>query len=121
MISMKDKILYGKVTKGSISFYDIYEFNKYIATLDGEVEIIIRPLQPRKSSAQDAYYRGVVLKIFADHTGYTKQEMHAVCKKQFDITSTKDLSKYEYSDYITRVKRWASIDFDCIIPNAHTE
>ena len=118
---MKDKKLYGRVKNGSIGYYDVYEFNKYISTLDGEVEIIIRPLQPRKSSAQDAYYRGVVIKTFAEHTGYTNQEMHAVCMQQFDITSTKILSKYEYSEYIAKVKRWASIDFDCYIPNAHTE
>ena len=118
---MKDKTFFGKVSGGSLSFYDLYEYNKYVHTLDGEVEVIIRPLQPRKSTAQDAYYRGVVLRIFSEHTGYTKQEMHEVCMKQFDITSTKELSKYDFSEYISKVKRWASMDFDIVIPNAHTE
>ena len=118
---MKEQKLYGRVVANKIELYDTYTYNKYIASLDGEIEIIIRPLQASKTSAQDAYYRGVVIKLLSEHTGYTKEEMHKVCMEQYDIESTANLSKQEYSDYISSTIRWAVTVLDCYIPNARTE
>lgn len=118
---MKSKTIYGKAKAGKIELYDTYEYNKFVALLDGEIEIIIRPLQSKKTTAQDAYYRGVVLKILSDFTGYTKDEMHKVCMDEVGIESTRDLSRGEYSEYISAVKRFGISKLDCYIPNARTE
>ena len=116
---MNESRTYGKVKEGKLEFNSRYEFDKIIRRYEGlDIEVIVRPLEKKKTSAQDAYYRGVVLKMLSDHTGYTRKEMHDVCKAHLHIETTTTLSRREYSEYIAATIRWAASFHDLYIPNA---
>jgi len=44
------------------------------------IEINIEKSQKKRSSFQNRYYWGVIVAMLADHTGYTKEEMHEILK-----------------------------------------
>ena len=118
-IYLNESRTYGKVKQGKIEFNSHYEFDKIIRRYEGQdIEVVVRPLEKKKTSSQDAYYRGVVLKMLSDHTGYTRKEMHDVCKSMCGIESTTNLSRREYSEYIAATIRWAASFHDLYIPNA---
>ena len=116
---MNESRIYGKVKEKRLEFNSRYEYERTIARYDGlDIEIVIRPLAAKKTSAQDAYYRGVVCKILSDHTGYTRREIHDLLKTEMEIDTTTTLSRQEYSEYIAAVIRWSATTYDLYIPNA---
>ena len=63
--------------------------------------------------------------ILGDHCGYDPEEMHLALKFKFlrkgkegleTVTSTTDLSTVEFESYLERIRRWASLDLNCFIP-----
>lgn len=100
--------------------------------LDGEVEIIIRPHSQSVSDRQRGYYRGVVLKILAEHTGYTQDEVHEFLKRKFATESQVEVRGETYNvhvfttgtegetavtaKFITNVIQWAARDLGVVIP-----
>lgn len=88
----------------------------------------------KRSNQQNRYMWGVVYKVLSDHTGYTSDEIHEICKWKFlktwvrlekknhqseemQITkSTASLSTVEIEKYLEEIRRWASIELGCWIP-----
>ena len=88
------------------------------------VEKITRERQ--RSLDQNAYYWGVVVKILAGETGYTKDEMHDALKVKFltyenvrgipTVLSTANLNTKQFEVYLEMVRRWAAMDLGIVIP-----
>lgn len=94
------------------------------------VEIIIREKKKHRSAQQNRYY-WLIVSMLSDHTGFTREELHAILKKRFlstekvfedtgavyeYIRSTTELSTVEYEEYLESVRRFAAEDFDMVIP-----
>lgn len=106
----------GKIKNGTLKLEDSYGFKDYLFTLEGEVEVEVKPSQMGHSSQQNSYYR-VIVRILGKEIGYNEEEMHKTLKEKFDIVSTKDLSKEEFTEYIENIYRWASMDMGIVLPN----
>lgn len=93
---------------------------------DAPLTVTIDRVHATRSPAANAFYWGVVVKMLADHTGYTPDEMHEILKakflpKELAITnrngeivgefviggSTTGLNKIQFGEFITNVRVWA--------------
>jgi len=73
-----------------------------------------------KSKEQRAYYRGVILKLISDFTGYTEDEVHEELKKEFltegeVVKSTESLDSIETQQYHEKIRRTYALR-GCWIP-----
>ena len=96
------------------------KMSEFLETLEGEVDITISEVNSR-THFQNNYYWKVVVRVFGDELGYTREEMHEVLKNQFKIKSTSKLDRDEFRDYLDRIIRWASVDFGILIPDPDQE
>lgn len=121
-------IFYGIINAGRLFFQNRNQFDDYLAKYkDGtRVEVTVRKYRRTRTLEQNRYYWGVVIYILADFFGYSKEEMHEAMKwkflKQVDmpietVRSTTDLSTKEFSDYIENIVRWASSEYQVVIPD----
>jgi hypothetical protein len=97
------------------------------------------PKRVRATRSQQAnrYYWGVVLEGLSDYTGYTPEELHELMKCKFlpkdkaftngnGIViesyviggSTTELDTQAFSDYVNKIRDWASSALNCYIPEA---
>ena len=107
----------GKVEQGKLTLDDNLGFRDYLRQIEGDVHLEIKPAEKVRSPQQNAYYR-VIIRILAKELGYTEHEMHNVIKEKYDIVSTKQLSKPEFTELLETIKRWAVIDMGIVLPNA---
>ena len=108
----------GNVEKGKLALHQKELFAKYLHSLRGEVEIIVRKWKKRRTSNQNKYYWGVVVPILCDSLGYSNEEMHDALKWKFlrnkereklpTVKSTSGLSTIEFNNYIDEIVRWAA-------------
>lgn len=93
---------------------------EFLESLEGEVDITISEVTSR-THFQNNYYWKVVVKVFGDELGYTREEMHEVLKNEFKIESTSKLDRDEFRDYLDKIIRWASIHFQILIPDPNQD
>lgn len=94
------------------------------------VEITIEKLKSTRSSRQNRLW-WLYMTILSKEIGYTKDEMHEICKFKFlkrekidektgevfeYIGKSSKLTKSEFADMTTDLIRWASENFDIILP-----
>ena len=108
----------GKIKQGKLTLDDLFGFKDYLRLIEGDVHLEIKPAEKVRSPQQNAYYR-VIIRILAKELGYTEEEMHKVIKEKYEIESTKQLSKEEFTELLEKIKRWASIDMGIVLPNAN--
>lgn len=87
---------------------------------NGHVVVSVKVSRPERSSAQNRYWHGVVVPLFADHCGYEFEEMKDALalkllpKELTDMDSgevrlvpghTSDLNTREFNDLIERAQR----------------
>ena len=107
----------GKIEQGKLTLDDNLGFRDYLRLIEGDVHLEIKPAEKVRSPQQNAYYR-VIIRILSKDLGYTEAEMHKVIKEKYDIGSTKQLSKPEFTELIEEIKRWAVIEMGIVLPNA---
>lgn len=118
---------FAKVEKGKLVYYNPNSWNKELVRLEGGlVQITIEKRKRPRSNEQNRYYWGVVVRIISDHLGYTPEEAHTALRGHFLtvltdktlplIKSTTDLSTVEFEAYMTKIREWASIEFQMYIP-----
>lgn len=88
-----------------------------------------------RSLKQNNYYWGVVVKIFSEYTGFTKDETHEVLARKFltyekksprtgktgvFIKSTTDLTTSEFMDYLLKCREFGD-EYDLNIPEPNEE
>jgi len=94
------------------------------------VQITIGDIGNKRSNNQNAYYWGCVLKLVAEHTGYSENELHEVFKnmflpkkfvtindREFEITkSTTQVKTTEFEEYVERIREYAGSELQVAIP-----
>ena len=108
----------GKVKDGKLTLDDRRGFKDYLYNLEGYVTLEIKVSENVRSPQQNAYYI-VIIRTLGKELGYTEHEMHEVIKEKYEIESTKQLSKEEFTELLEKIKRWASIDMGIVLPNAN--
>ena len=84
----------------------------------------------KRSNNQNRFYRGIVIPLIADHTGYAQDEVHEILKFAFLIQykkvgnkelsyvgSTADLNTVQFEEYIVKIREWAWNTLQVQIPN----
>lgn len=96
------------------------------------VKILLQDQGKMRSREQTNYYWGCVLDIFAEETGYTREEGHDIFKAMFlkepdfrsesgqlipgRIKSTTELSTSESEKYHENIRRFCAVELGIIIP-----
>lgn len=115
-----------RIEQGLIIFDNPSRFLAHLEKLKGKrVEVIVRQQKSQRSNNQNNYYFGVVCKILGDYFGYSEEEMHDALKYKFlrcgaadleTVKSTTKLNTAEFEEYLKKVRRWAAIEYNVIIP-----
>ena len=130
-------IFYAKSLGGLLEFSnkrELYNFLLDNSEWKGEFIVTIEKAKSKRSLNQNSYLFGVVYKVIADHTGNTIDELHEVFKRMFltprfivykekEIkvpSSTSDLNKVEFGEYIERIRAEVAT-MGVIIPEALTQ
>ncbi len=118
----KAKILNNKLVLPSTKL-----FRENLKNFEGkEVELIIQRYRKTRTLKQNAYYWGAIIPILAEHFGYEDEEMHEALKWIFlkkrlapipTVISTTTLNTAQFIDYIERIKRWATINYNIVLPD----
>ena len=108
----------GQIENGKLKLVQPDLFKRYLTSLRGEVEVIVRKWKKRRTGNQNRYYWGVVIPILCESLGYSSEEMHEALKWKFlrnrmhkelpTVKSTANLSTIEFNNYIDEIVRWAS-------------
>lgn len=117
--------------KPKLSEYQRDKLNKVFKANEGrEIQIEVGRHAKSRSSQQNKFYWGVVLKLTAEHTGYTEQELNEVFKDMFlpkkfvklagveveTRKSTTQLTTLEFESFLERVRHFASEQLQITIP-----
>lgn len=123
----------GTVEKGIFIPESPADFKMACCLHEGHRVIVsIEKQKKARTSQQNRYYFGIVLKVVSLKTGYTVEELHDVFKLKFNSTfkklgsmeeripqSTASLKTDAFSEYIENIKRFAAEELDGIyIPDA---
>ena len=122
-------ILTGQVKDGKLKLDAPQSYLVELSRLEGQrIELTIRKERHTRSLSQNKYYWGVIIEILSDCFGYDREEMHEALKFKFlkkhedtnlvTVGSTAKLSTAEFADYIEGIIRWASIEYQVVIPSA---
>ncbi len=120
---------YGTPIDGKMAIVNLTEWERFLRTLNGQkCEINVKKFRKKRTNPQNRYYFGVVVKILADHWGYTHDEAHKAIAYEFlskkedgkpsTVRSTKSLNTADFAEYIEAVKKWAAVEWGCYIPDA---
>jgi hypothetical protein len=119
------------VIKGSFPTFADVEFDKLTTVCKGigegvEAEMVLRKPRKQRSTPQNAYYWGVIIKMISDHTGEEPDRIHGALASMFlkvydwmgkeRIKSTTELSTVEFEKYAESCRQWASIALEMYIP-----
>lgn len=121
------------IEDNTIKFYSPELVYSYLKSNNGKrVTVDISRHYSPRTNDQNKYYWGVVVNMLSDYTGFTDEEMHNLLKNKFltkhkiikdkllvSSYSTTELDTAQFSDYIEKIKDWASIEFSLYIPNAN--
>jgi len=124
-------IFYGQIEKGRLTLNDKITFQKYLHTLNGEVQLVLGKKKKIRSTPQNDYYWGVIIKMICDETGAEdKQAIHDGFRSEYlkDISkgypivrSTTDLSTIEFKEYCRNVQKWAADFLGLYIPDPNED
>lgn len=114
----------------TLRFINPAEFKNHLLPFKGlRVEVTAEKQIRRRSDDQNRYYRGVVLKMIADHCGYRGSDeiegLHQEMRRKFlpkrgslNIpVSTSTLNTIEFGEFIENIRRWAAADLMLYIPD----
>lgn len=117
--------IYGDITpEGTLEVYDKDRFEKYLKTFvkkNGEntkVYIVIKRWYKKRSTGQNEYYWGLVLKMISEEIGMDTEEVHEAMKWMFlrkkgsyipTVKSTQELTTVEFEEYLSQIRQWASL------------
>lgn len=119
-------IFRGLVEDGTLYLEDYPGYVATVKRLNGPVTVTIRRYRPPKSSGQNRYLHGVVIKLLAEHCGYDPEEMRDALKWRFlrtheggdlpAVRSVADLDTAEMTEFIEQIRRLAA-ELGCVIPD----
>ncbi|AVM46689.1 hypothetical protein C5Q97_19010 [Victivallales bacterium CCUG 44730] len=114
----------------TLRFINPAKLKQHLLPLKGQIVMVTaEKLRKHRTDDQNRYYRGVVLKTIADHSGYSGQEeleaLHYEMRRRFlpnrgrlNIpVSTTALDTVEMTEYIENIRRWAAEELQLYIPD----
>lgn len=114
------------ISSGKMTNFNRDAFGQFISRLkNGKYILVIEKDHPRRTSPENRYYWGVVLKLIAEHTGYSTEECHAIFKDKFlsyekfhrrFSRSTTKLKTVEFEEYLENIRRFAATDLQVYVP-----
>jgi hypothetical protein len=120
-----------KITVDEKVRWDYFKWLEYIDFLiksGKKVEVVVRTVKKPSSSRQQRYYRGVVIPLIAEHTGYTVEETHGVLqsaglwndflpdgKEYIRSTSEGNWTTVQWEERMENIRRWA-MELNIYIP-----
>jgi len=122
---MATPIFNGEIYKGKLNIYDKEGFRKYINSVYGQVEIIVRRKKEIRSLKENNYYWGVVIRLTADYAGLLDDEMHKAWQWKFlrkqtgkieTVRSTTSLSTVEMEEYLEKIRVFALDEWNLKVP-----
>ena len=121
---MNYPIFTGNVKNGKLFFEDRETFDRYLTSLIGQVQIIVKKKRKQRSVEQNNYYWGVVIPILMDYCGYTKEQMHNALIMMFlkvegkipTFRGSSELNTLEFCEFVDRVVIWAAMELNVVIP-----
>lgn len=119
------------VRQGRLILPDTVEFRRLLDSLEGkDVDLGIKKWEPFSTDNQFAYYYGIVLKVIAEKTGYSRDDLDLILKNKFLYTyvplgdsierrllSKQEITSQEFSEFIETVTRWAAEKLELVIPD----
>lgn len=125
-----DTLHYGRVLPGGLLVMERpQDYNRAVRALAGKhVELLVRKRKTNRSTQQNRYYFGVVVKLLAEYCGYDAQEMHEVLAMRFlriedcPVTGaprrkrTPKTDTQEFAEYVDHCIRLAA-DYGVVIPS----
>ena len=122
---------FGKVENNNLRLDRRTEFQNWLKFLEGqEIELTVRKRYRSRGLKANAYL-WVIYNYISEHTGYTPEEIHGLCKVMFlkgtrnlwgkiyeTVGSTAILDTLEFTNYIEKVKLWALQDLNITVPEA---
>ncbi len=122
--------IFGGIVKGGKLKFDTPEqFLVYLSGFENKrFQLSLQREKNARTLSQNRYYWGVIIEILSDVFGYDKEEMHEALKFKFlkkygdtdlvTVGSTAKLSIAGFADYIDEIIRWASVEYQIVIPDA---
>jgi len=119
-------IFCGVVKNGKLTLTDEGRYSAYLATLQGEVDVVVRRPRKQRTSPQNKFLWGVVYALISEHTGFTLDEVHDAMRLMFlrdedksipTLKSTTSLSVVEMSRYWEQIRQFAAEKLDLQIPD----
>lgn len=115
-------IHYATIQQGVMQWKDRDRLGKWLSSLKGDVEVIIRKKMSRRSTKQNNYY-WAYLAIIEKETGDIADDLHEFFKRKllapefktilgYEIRlprSTTKLDKLEFTEYITKIEALSGI------------
>ena len=123
----------GKVVAGKLQLYRREEFSDHVKLLEGRL-VVLQLTGERKDRSldQNRWYWGCIVKMLAEHCGYTSEEMHEALKERFlrdrinekaglvRIKSSAELDTKEFSEYCEQCRQLAA-ELGVVIPDPGEE
>jgi hypothetical protein len=120
----------GKIIGGKIVFENRQLFDLWTGHFEDNtpVWVIVRKESKIRSLQANAYL-WVCYTLISEYTGFTPEEIHAICKKKFIVKtlqygdkiyeavgSTALMDTMEFTSYVDKVKLWAGEEFGITVP-----
>jgi hypothetical protein len=110
-------LVYGKIVDMAFVANNKREWADFLVNNEGK-SVIVKRETGRRSTSQNEWYWGVVLKLISNHTGHTEDELHRLFKGLFlpkkvlkfkdkdymMASSTTELNKNQFGEYIERIR-----------------
>lgn len=134
---MREFVTTGRIERGQLKVRNRRSFEAAMKKFrDGDVLITVEKKHATRSVEANRYYFGVCLKLIAEHTGYTVDEVHewakakfipkhvAICDRNGEIKddlviggSTTRLNKVQFYEYVESIRQFAAEELDVNIPD----
>ena len=105
-------IFNGEAKNGIIKLDDQERYNKWISTLDGRVQVIVKKFRNTRSNRQNKYYWKVIVGTLSEETGHSTNEIHQALKLKF-LTNYELTNKIKLKlpDKVIAVLKWIEKTF----------
>lgn len=117
--------------EGKLELVSRHQFARLLASMrQGPVSVDVAIARSRHSQKARGYYRGVVLKLVSEHTGYDPNELHElfkrmftepilreVCGKQVEFWTTAEDDSQEFFDFVEACRRFSLTDLGVETPD----
>jgi len=90
-------------------------FINLVKNMEGKLNIKIDTPDITRSSAENKYYFGVVIKMIADETGNIEFDVHSEMKAMFCMDTTR-ISIEQFEIYCEKIRIWALTFLNLRIP-----